>query len=485
MIYIPNDTYTDRIVPELTDSNMIPIESNNKLNSHSTEEEDFYFLGQHLNMPGLLEEYSGYYEMSKFEIANRAFYATIRKFTKQNCSDPRERSPPYSFLVNWHLHNIYSKSQQTLLGISPVKPSVILSGDDFMYTPAFNTTDCDPQEDPNWDNPEESGFHNLIPCPDSNQAGRYTVNNDDHIMMTASLPPFFSLNEPTEIKQKYGDDCYSSFDEYSLRSDINPTWIDNDCRLMNLNGYDSTVATTTSAQATSATSSSPVVRTSNSLLSIVSQEEDDNTHILNLLYEEPCSDSSDEHQTHSYCSTINSSTCSIQSNNDNQQAMDTELSHNDLFTLFDSAYTMNDEINRHQDMAQIMHPITQMTRSTSFLSQKSIRDDLSVSSVLSYQSLADILQNNQNNKPAHSYGSMDIHGESSGMINTYFCTSLSNNQEDTEDCTLWMRIYLFMISLWQFFIFCLNSFLGNVCHMGSTLLSFCHYQQSETQPLLP
>ncbi|KAG0734165.1 hypothetical protein G6F57_001339 [Rhizopus arrhizus] len=69
-------------------------------------------------------------KMSTFQIANRVFNATVDKFTKQDYSK-------YSFLKSWYLHNIYSKSQQALLGIQPIKPSVILCGDDFMFTPPF------------------------------------------------------------------------------------------------------------------------------------------------------------------------------------------------------------------------------------------------------------------------------------------------------------------------------------------------------------
>lgn len=107
---------------------------------------------------------TGFYD-SNFEIANRAFYATIDKFTKQSCPDAsRRRSAPYSFLENWHLHSIYCKSQQTLLGITPVKPSVLLSGDDFMFTPPF--TQLNEQEEPEDDYfLEDDSFYILSPCP--------------------------------------------------------------------------------------------------------------------------------------------------------------------------------------------------------------------------------------------------------------------------------------------------------------------------------
>ncbi|CAO3607260.1 unnamed protein product [Cunninghamella blakesleeana] len=69
-----------------------------------------------------------------FETANRAFHATISKFSRQTYPEHRRRAP-YSFLENWHLHSMYSKSQQILLGIAHVRPMVLLSGDDFMFTP--------------------------------------------------------------------------------------------------------------------------------------------------------------------------------------------------------------------------------------------------------------------------------------------------------------------------------------------------------------
>lgn len=68
------------------------------------------------------------------DMANRTFIATCHKFARQNYPEFRRRSP-YSFLENWHLHSMYSKSQQVLLGIPHVQPIVLLAGDDFMFTP--------------------------------------------------------------------------------------------------------------------------------------------------------------------------------------------------------------------------------------------------------------------------------------------------------------------------------------------------------------
>lgn len=70
------------------------------------------------------------------KLASRAFLATCQKFARQRYPEYRRRTP-YTFLENWHLHSMYSKSQQILLGIPHAHPIVLLAGDDFMLTPQF------------------------------------------------------------------------------------------------------------------------------------------------------------------------------------------------------------------------------------------------------------------------------------------------------------------------------------------------------------
>ncbi|CAO3621838.1 unnamed protein product [Cunninghamella echinulata] len=41
----------------------------------------------------------------------------------------------YTFLENWYLHSMFNKSQKVLLGFTDIKPCVILSMDNFMFTP--------------------------------------------------------------------------------------------------------------------------------------------------------------------------------------------------------------------------------------------------------------------------------------------------------------------------------------------------------------
>ncbi|KAI7850235.1 hypothetical protein BDC45DRAFT_539397 [Circinella umbellata] len=63
-----------------------------------------------------------------YETATRIFYATMQKFARQGYHRR-------TFLESWHLHSMYSKSQQILLGIPNAHSMVFLSGDDFMFTP--------------------------------------------------------------------------------------------------------------------------------------------------------------------------------------------------------------------------------------------------------------------------------------------------------------------------------------------------------------
>lgn len=97
------------------------------------EDQTFFFLGpqQELLSPALSS--STACELSydnNVDIATRIFYATCHKF-----ATAAQQVPKYSFRQSLLLHSMYSKSQQILLGMEDIKPTVILSGDDFMFTP--------------------------------------------------------------------------------------------------------------------------------------------------------------------------------------------------------------------------------------------------------------------------------------------------------------------------------------------------------------
>ncbi|KAI8575488.1 hypothetical protein K450DRAFT_261449 [Umbelopsis ramanniana AG] len=101
------------------------------------EDQTFFFLGpqQELLSPALSA--STACELSydnNVDLATRIFYATCHKF-----ATAAQQVPKYSFRQSLLLHSMYSKSQQILLGIEDIKPTVILSGDDFMFTPPVQT----------------------------------------------------------------------------------------------------------------------------------------------------------------------------------------------------------------------------------------------------------------------------------------------------------------------------------------------------------
>ncbi|KAG2174337.1 hypothetical protein INT43_004360 [Umbelopsis isabellina] len=70
------------------------------------------------------------------DLATRIFYATCHKFTAVAQQPAR-----YSFRQSLLLHSMYSKSQQTLLGLESIRPTVLLSGEDFMFTPPVPAVD--------------------------------------------------------------------------------------------------------------------------------------------------------------------------------------------------------------------------------------------------------------------------------------------------------------------------------------------------------
>jgi hypothetical protein len=421
------------------------------------------------------EEYSAY--DSNFEIANRAFYATINKFTRQSCPDTsstRRRSPPYSFLENWHLHSIYSKSQQTLLGITPVRPSVLLSGDDFMFTPPFIQEEeelysDDEEEEDIWDANE---FYNLSPCPDSNQAGE--------LFSCSSYPPSSTTTTPLSYFETaplsphtIATTTKNYFYDQQENQDEN-IWIENDGRRPhNLNGFQSL--------------------SNLNLLSIQIPSQDHLADSLSSPEEEPSSasssSSSDEQLTISCSLSDSASICSsitsekldaffntnedfsndadidnyLDKNNEQQ-----ELSSYNLMNLYDATFPTNEELNRQQDVAQIPTVNSPVTRSSSFKSQNSIE------SVVSYQSLADLMHQQQPSSSFygslnHSFNSSNGSHAKKSILNSIVHTFVNNNnnakdhdifnneemgtrptnERSTALNTIWTSLVIYILYYWQ------------------------------------
>ncbi|KAI8875418.1 hypothetical protein K501DRAFT_338719 [Backusella circina FSU 941] len=449
MLFVQDDTFNNNNkidnVPDYFPPNVchdiIPEEENNNNNiknfraakdyHEDQEDEDFYFLGQHLNTPGLLDdEYPDYYD-SNFEIANRAFYATINKFTRQSCPESSRRKTSYSFLENWHLHSIYSKSQQTLLGISPVRPSVLLSGDDFMFTPPFVSPENSDQLEFDWEESDDSEFYSLSPCPESNQAGQFvplsssSSNNDmqTSLILSAPLPPTPPSDATVAcLTEKGGDkiaNCYNSFNESSLLNENN--WIENQRRPRSLSGFDVNESMSANSNLIS-----------DNVHHITLQDANNNNHAIDMSEDIFTSYmSNDPH----FPSSSSSSSSSEGENeieeeeydddeeeydDDEEEYDDDEEAYDDDFKYIDQAYDDGDDDDdddyidyskrRSGELStfNFEHLYEQksteneiviykeleeasMTRSSSFLSHKSAEIPHMTPSIMSYQSLADIL----------------------------------------------------------------------------------------------
>ncbi|RCI05478.1 hypothetical protein CU098_004751 [Rhizopus stolonifer] len=434
-------------------------ESNNNIGILTRKKaiENFRSLHEEANID---HDYASHLLPNSFEIANRAFYATIRKFTKQNCPDPSvKRRSSYSFIENLFLHKIYSKSQQTLLGIVPVKPSVILSGDDFMFTPPFIQPPPQPfedleDEDYYFDEEEveatecwnTNGYlYNLSPCPESKQAGDndslfYRIQEEDEDLENNKLriqsnaflktPSLFDTS-PYLYQEDTQEYMYAFVENSHLQQE--PAYPENfdtqqdDDTLSDSDGLITPEGEEPELSSTATTAAS----------SYDDDNDDDNDN------DDDDNDSYHEEMSVSYHSTTNSVMIPITTNKTNED-----------------------------DVAQITQ-VSPVTRSSTFLSQRSSLDD--DSSVISYQSLADIInsqQQHQQQKPSLSYISSKIYHYGSTKkqeISTKmksFVNNISyhaNNDDDEEmglqsqqecDATIsfWTRLIIFVMSIWQLFV---------------------------------
>ncbi|KAI8062617.1 hypothetical protein BC940DRAFT_308315 [Gongronella butleri] len=132
-----------------------------------------------------------YYSDEDFEVANRAFHATIGKFSRQNVHG---RRAAYSFLENWCLHSMYSKSQQILLGMPHVRPMVLLTGDDFMFTPPLLQHEDD----------EDEYYLDDHPDGDAPFFEEDVLDEDGIVIMSApDPPPLAVMNENAWMKGQH------------------------------------------------------------------------------------------------------------------------------------------------------------------------------------------------------------------------------------------------------------------------------------------
>ncbi|KAH8548024.1 hypothetical protein BGW37DRAFT_507935 [Umbelopsis sp. PMI_123] len=117
--------------PFICENGQSPIPESNS--QRDDDDQTFSFLGQQQELLSPALSASTACELSydnTVDLATRIFYATCHKFALS-----AQQVPKYSFRQSLLLHSMYSKSQQILLGMEDIKPTVILSGDDFMFTP--------------------------------------------------------------------------------------------------------------------------------------------------------------------------------------------------------------------------------------------------------------------------------------------------------------------------------------------------------------
>lgn len=144
----------------------------------------------------------------KYETATRIFYATMQKFAGPS-------SHRRTFLESWHLHSMYSKSQQILLGIPNAQSMVYLSGDDFMFTPQLvpqDTTMMMDQMEFDWEEDEEEDEEDEEFPPmmtmKQEEASSATASKENDVMIMSAPAPVMDENlwmAPDKVRAKRYD----------------------------------------------------------------------------------------------------------------------------------------------------------------------------------------------------------------------------------------------------------------------------------------
>ncbi|KAI8364221.1 hypothetical protein BD560DRAFT_491309 [Blakeslea trispora] len=145
-----------------------------------------------------------------FYLANRTFYTTCHKISRQNSPSYRKK-PPYTFLENWLIHSVFSKSQQILLRFPVIHPRVMMTEGDFIYTPhqmANETTQHEThhQQEENGAYLNDDYFQEDYDYGDEDDYDYYddtfVIGDEGVMMMSASAPDASRLTEDDEDDQK-------------------------------------------------------------------------------------------------------------------------------------------------------------------------------------------------------------------------------------------------------------------------------------------
>lgn len=437
---------------------------------------------------------------SNFEVANRAFYATINKFTRQAYNENKRTS--YSFLENWHLHSIYSKSQQMLLGIHPIKPSVLLSGDDFMFTPPFvqqqddddinyyyheeeDAILVDEEEEDEYDGPTSNEFYSLIPCPNNHKStdkNNFILHNnttttcdemivDNHndyptlykksnnMFMAASYPsptaPSTTLYEAafSPSNSNHENEAFPIFGDHN-----NPYWLENKHQHHVANEYHKLNQSSPMLPVNIPSSHHQLATVDAPLTNYLEPEED----LLEEPELSPCSSYDDDYDVHESVDSTSSSDSSI--------------------------YSYDFEEEQHHEVNKIQQCLSS-TRSKSLTS-----DD--TSSIVSYQSLEDLMENesiesNKDSRPSlisstlqselldtidshctnSNYGAMTSSIPNRDTVAIDIPGQLVPMKSDEDAFSLWTQLFMYVACFWKML-------------MKVLMVIFGSKRSAERQPLL-
>ncbi|KAI8092315.1 uncharacterized protein B0P05DRAFT_525787 [Gilbertella persicaria] len=136
-----------------------------------------------------------------FYLANKTFYTTCYKISRQNSPSYRKK-PPYTFLENWLIHSVFSKSQQILLRFPVIHPKVMMTEGDFIYTPHQMATENNQMENNhdmyyqnnNYDYGDEEDYDYYDDA--------FVIGDEGVMMMSASAPDASQFMAEDEEEQE-------------------------------------------------------------------------------------------------------------------------------------------------------------------------------------------------------------------------------------------------------------------------------------------
>ncbi|KAI9277491.1 hypothetical protein BC943DRAFT_340883 [Umbelopsis sp. AD052] len=171
------------------------------------EDQTFFFLGQQQELLSPALSASTACELSydnNVDLATRIFYATCHKF-----ATAAQQVPKYSFRQSLLLHSMYSKSQQILLGIEDIKPTVILSGDDFMFTPPVQTVQSSLSD---WAlDMEDDSFLDGYILPQNDDYGSFLEEGGVSSNAHSANNPFMHMSEPNSKEGVITGNVFEAF----------------------------------------------------------------------------------------------------------------------------------------------------------------------------------------------------------------------------------------------------------------------------------